>query len=66
MAKERSDPASCRARGGSQAVTLLKDPHVPAQLFDPVPKKAKLEGGGEGPSEKYSALLGGVGEDERP
>lgn len=51
VAKVRSDPAGCRARGGSQAVTLLEDPQFPAQLFDPVSKESQAgrdRGGGGG------------------
>lgn len=48
VARVRSDPASCRARGGSQAVTALEYPHVPAQLFDPGSKESQA-GRGEVP-----------------
>lgn len=51
---------------GARLLLYLRTLTFQHSYLIPVPKKAKLEGGGEGPSEKYSALLGGVGEEERP
>lgn len=64
VARVKSEPASCRARGGSQAAALLEDPQVPAGLFDPGFKESQAGRGGSPVKVPHSA--GAVGEDERP